>query len=234
MRWMSVAVIGLLLASMTAWGAESESEPDKKAAKVTRRQERQRALGRKEGGTLFAVQKKVYRPGHEFHVSGGWLPQDAFWKGYTGDFSYRYHFSDFFALEVIRLAYSRNFDTDLKEQLLTEFPEPLESDPFEEVQYIVSSHAVFKPFYGKSAFMNRKVLRQELYFLVGAGGIAWKIGSKSTGMRPTVDFGVGLRYWVSRRASVRLEALENIFMDADGSPDDMIYLSLGATIATFK
>lgn len=190
--------------------------------------------GLEEGGRLVAVQEKQFNPAHEFHISAGWLPQDAFWKGYTLDASYRYHFSDVFALEVFRFALSRNVDTDLKKQLLEEFPAPFEADPFEEVDFMLTSHAILKPFYGKSAFFNRGVVRQELYFLAGGGAIRWSIDDDVTGIRPTFDFGLGLRYWISRRVSVRLEALENLFVDADGSVDDMIYLSLGVTISTFK
>ena len=187
-----------------------------------------------EGGRLFVVQEKKFRPAHEFHFGTGYLPQDAFWKGYTIDLSYRYHFGDFFALEVFRFALSRNFDTDLKRQLLEEFPAPLQADPFEEVQFMFTAHAILKPFYGKSAFFNRRVLRQELYFMAGGGGINWKQGSEITGIRPTFDFGIGLRYWVGRRVSIRLEVVENLFLEADGTVDDMIYLSLGVTVNTFK
>ena len=70
--------------------------------------------------------------------------------------------------------------------------------------------------------------------MVGGGGIKWTINGRSTGVRPTFDFGIGLRYWISRRTSIRLEALENIVMEADGKTDDMIYLSIGVSIATFR
>src|SRR5947208_587784 len=52
-----------------------------------------------EGGATYAIQPRKYHPGHEFRLAAGYLPQDAFYKGTTVDFSYGYHFSDFFALE---------------------------------------------------------------------------------------------------------------------------------------
>ncbi len=188
-----------------------------------------------EGGTLFAVQPRKFRPGHEFRLAGGFLPQDAFYKGTTADFSYIYHFSDVFSLEVLRAVYSWNHETDLDDRLRSEFN--VENDPYEKVQYLFSTHAQITPLYGKHTIANRWIVHQELYFTGGIGGVGWLYhengrSDRPKNFRPAIDVGVGFRWWMSRLVSVKLEALENLYTKDDGSIDDQVYVSLGLSLTS--
>jgi outer membrane beta-barrel protein len=182
-----------------------------------------------EGGSLYAIQERKYRPGHEFRVAGGYLPQDAFYKGTTLDLSYAYHFNDFFSWEALRGMYSDNKDTDLTTRLRTEFK--VVNDPYEKVQYMLMSHFQLTPFYGKQTWMNRGVLHQELYFLAGPSGVGWVIhenghADHQKNFRPSVDLGFGFRAYASKLVSLKLEAFENFYKKEDGSIDEQAYVTL--------
>lgn len=190
--------------------------------------------GAVEGGSLYAIQPRKYHPGHEFRLATGYLPQDAFYKGTTFDFSYTYHFSDFFSWEALRGVYSYNKDTDLVRRLRDEFK--VINDPYEKVQYLFSTHFQITPFYGKQTLMNRGVIHQELYFLGGFGGVGWVIhengkADRPKNFRPAVDAGFGFRVYASKMVSFKLETYENFYQKEDGSFKDQVYVSLGISLS---
>src|SRR6476659_8576786 len=57
---------------------------------------------------VFSIQQRPYRLGHEFSLGLGVLPLDAFYKGMVIGAGYTYHFSDFWAWEMVNLNYSLN------------------------------------------------------------------------------------------------------------------------------
>lgn len=188
-----------------------------------------------EGGTLYVIQPRAYHPGHEFRIASGYLPQDAFYKGTTADFSYTYHFSDAVSWEVFRGVYSWNHDTDLVRRLRDEFK--VTNDPYEKVQYLISTHAQLTPFYGKQTLFNRGVVHQELYFLAGPGGVGWVIhengrADRPKNFRPAFDLGFGFRWYASRFLSFKLEGIENFFQKEDGSIDEQVYVTLGVSMSS--
>ena len=50
---------------------------------------------------VFSIQERPYRLGHEFTLGVGLLPMDSFYIGSVASGSYTYHFSDFWAWEMI-------------------------------------------------------------------------------------------------------------------------------------
>ena len=74
-----------------------------------------------EGGQLYAVQDRKYVSQHEFSLSLGMSPLDAFYKGYTGTFAYTFHFDDLWAWEILSGTYAIDVDTGLKKKLETEW-----------------------------------------------------------------------------------------------------------------
>lgn len=236
----SLLAVALFLVSLPAFAAQGDhpDRPDKpQAGQATPAPTPEIAnrISATEGGALYAIQPRRYHPGHEFRIAGGYLPQDAFYKGTTIDVSYGYHFNDFFALELLRGVYSWNHNTDLPYRLRHEFN--VEPDPYEKVQYLIASHAQFTPLYGKHALFNHWIIHQELYFLAGGGGVGWVIhengrSDRPETFRPAADLGFGFRWYASNAVSFKLEGLENFYEKRDGSLDHQIYVTFGVSLST--
>src|SRR5262245_13205759 len=88
-------------------------------------------------GTIAAVQERAYRMNHELSLALGVLPLDAFYKGVYGQVSYTYHFTDAFAWQVGRGAYSHSLNTGLRNELENGFG--VSPTRFDEVQYFIGS-----------------------------------------------------------------------------------------------
>lgn len=159
-------------------------------------------------GTTSAVQDRLYRMNHELSLGVGVLPADAYYKGYYGQVSYTYHFSDNFAWQVGRGAYSYNVETGLRSQLERDFGVAPTATAFEdEVEWMVGSDLMFSPFYGKTAILNSKVVHFEAFLLGGA--TVFKL-NREGGFRPGANLGLGIRVFKSDTLSFRLDVTNNI------------------------
>jgi outer membrane beta-barrel protein len=159
-------------------------------------------------GTISAVQDRLYQMNHELSLGIGVLPADAFYKGYTGGVSYTFHFTDSFAWQVGRGAYSYNVKTNLRRQLERDFGVAPTSSAFEdEVQWYVGSDLMWSPFYGKTAVLNSRVIHFEAFLLGGA--TVFKL-NREGGFRPGANLGLGLRFFRSDTVSFRLDVTNNV------------------------
>jgi len=159
-------------------------------------------------GKVEAIQNRAYRMGQEIEVSVGFLPWDAFYKGVAPEGSYTLHFSDFIAWEIARFGYSLNWDTNLKNQLLNLGVQPT---AFSEVQLFITSSIIWSPIYFKAAFSNSSISHGEFYFLAGGG--AFKLTNPSE-FQPSVDVGLGVRFFLTQVLSLRFEARENLLISS--------------------
>ena len=208
--WMFLVAAGLALSPLTAWAAEQE--------------------GWGEGGRIYAVQKKGTRYKHELHGAVGVLPMDAFYKGVAFGAGYTYRFSNHFGWEVLQGLFSANIDTGLKGNLQDIFN--VEPTAFREVKLLVNSNLVFVPIYGKVSWMNRKVIRMEC-FVTGGPGIAQyksyrRVGasgySEKSDIYFSANFGIGLRLFMNKRLSVRLDLRD--YMNFVDGVDNAAYFGL--------
>ncbi len=159
-------------------------------------------------GTVSAVQDRLYRLNHELTLGVGVLPADAYYKGYFAGLSYTYHFTDSFAWQVGRGAYSYNVETGLRRQLERDFGVAPTATAFEdEVQWMVGSDLVWSPLYGKMAFLNRSVLHFQTFLLGGA--TVFKL-NRDGGFRPALNVGLGVRFYKSQTVSFRLDVTNNV------------------------
>jgi len=185
-----------------------------------------------EGGKVYAVQKKGYLLKHELYGAVGVLPMDAMYKGVTFGGGYTYHFSHHFAWEAVQFLYSANIDTGLKKDLENSFDATPES--FREVQFLVNSNVVFVPLYGKMSWLNRNVVQMELYLTAGPGIAKYKEYELRGADTYTEEgkyyfsgnFGLGLRFFINQRFSVRLD-MRDYMNFIDGGVDNAAYFALG-------
>lgn len=160
-------------------------------------------------GTVSAIQERAYRMQHELDLSVGVLPLDAFYKGLYAQVSYTAHFTDFFAWQVGRAAYSYAAKTGLREQLERDFG--VLPTAFEEVQFFFGTDLLFKPFYGKLSVMNKSVVHGEVFFILGASLFKF-----TNAFRPGVNVGGGARVFVNRWVSFRLDVTNNFVIPIGG------------------
>jgi outer membrane beta-barrel protein len=193
------------------------------------------AFGQKEedddATPLSAVQERTYRMQHEFSLGIGVLPVDPYSKGLFAQFGYTAHFSDTFAWQVARGAYSYAVKTELRNQLERDFGRlPTE---FDEIQFFVGTNAVWTPIYGKLSVGNRWDVHGEVFLSVGA-----TLFKFTQNFRPGVNLGLGGRVFLNRALSLRLDLADNVVIPTGAAAPNLgnvlefslaLALNLGAT-----
>jgi outer membrane beta-barrel protein len=176
---------------------------------------------------LVAVQGRPYYLSHGLTANIGYLPSDAFNKGYTVGGSYTYYFSDFVGWEVVHANYSINQETKLKRNLKKDFNAEVEAVGFggvlDYIDYYATSNVVYTPLYNKSLLFNKTVVRGETSGLIGGGAAHFN----STGWKPMVTVGLMLRFFASARTSYVLDVRENVYFDKDTGANGMISMMVG-------
>lgn len=171
-------------------------------------------------GRIIAVDDREYRMVHEFSVHAGVLPADAMYVGLSLGGSYTLHLSELWAWEAISFHYSANIDTSLESQLSNRFG--VLPDPEPRLQYLLTTSAVFTPFFGKQAIFNSNVTLQGVFLAVGAG-IANLGGDDQDFFLPQISAGPGVRVFFGQVVSSRLDIRAvTTFDDVNGLQVDFL------------
>jgi outer membrane beta-barrel protein len=162
-----------------------------------------------EPSSLSAIQVRKYQLDHEFLFAGGVLPVDPFYKSVIGTVGYTLHFTDNLAWEVVQFSYAYNVETSLTRKVRrTAEADGVDAPKIPALQWMVATHLVLKPLYGKEAFFNTRVVHLEAFLLAGPAVLSMTEGSK---LDPGFDFGGGLRLWLSRTWSTRIDLGEVVY-----------------------
>ena len=91
------------------------------------------------------------------------------------------------------------------------------------------SNIVYKPFYGKFAFRNRKVVNSETFFLFGGGVVAFEnkrnFEESTSELAPSLSLGLGTRFFLSKRWAMNLE-LRNYTNFREVNTENRFYLGV--------
>jgi outer membrane beta-barrel protein len=205
-QWMVGVAFGLvLLCSQSAW-CDTQGSEEK----------------------VYAVQNRIYHRNHEIDLYAGYIADDDFSHVYPLGIGYTFHFNDHIAWEVGRAQYMYNVDKDLKNDLEQQFN--VQPERFAEQKYMLHSHLVYSPLYGKHAFMNRSVINNEIYFFAGPGIVHYE-WEYSTGESKTEDalslsLGVGLKYFLSKKICLNFE-IRDLYNMRENDSENNIYFGLG-------
>lgn len=176
---------------------------------------------------LVAIQDRAYYLNHDLTFQIGYLPSDAFNKGYTVGGSYTYYLNDYIGWEVVNGNYSFNSETSLKSDLRNNFGVAPENVGFggilDYIEWYATSNLVYTPLYTKSLLFNRRVVRGETSFVLGAGGAQFK----NTGMRLMVSGGVYLRFFSSSRSSWKFDFRNNVYFERELGAVNAMSLMIG-------
>jgi len=176
---------------------------------------------------VVAVQNRTYYLNSDLTVNLGWLPSDAFNKGYTIGGSYTYFFSDYLGWEVVNANYSFNSETNLKKDLLENFGAAVENVGFggilDFIVYYFTSNVVYTPLYTKSLLFNKNIVRGEVSFVFGAGGA----GFDESGLRALITAGAYLRFFTKEDRSWKFDFRNNVYFEKSLGAVNTISLMVG-------
>jgi outer membrane beta-barrel protein len=174
----------------------------------------------------YAVQSRLFKLGGELNVAAGLLPINAFNKGLTIGGSFTYHFSNAWAWEVINGSYVyKQLDTGLKTELLDNFD--VQPTDIAALDLMMSSSLVLKPFYGKLAVFNRRVIHAEVS--VPFGITLGRYTNPQTYL-PGPNLGAIVRVYMGPHTSLRIDVRENILFNHWHTRNEL-HVSLGLSFA---
>lgn len=178
---------------------------------------------------VFAVQNRLFHRNHEIALNIGYIADDEFFMVYPISLGYTYHLNDKFSWEVGRLQYFFNKDRGLK-GTLEDAPFNAQPEFFSEPKYMVNSHLIFRPLYGKSAFLNKSVINHETYLFAGPGLTGYE-KTYSTGDTDTEDvlnlsFGAGFKYFLNQNWCLNVE-VRDIISFRDDDNENNVYFGIG-------
>lgn len=179
-----------------------------------------------------AIQNRKHVLKSELAVAIGTLPVDALYKGLTATGSFTFHFSNNWAWEIFHVGYSKNFWTSLRRDLEENWRNPSSPQVIPEIMLFGDTNLVFKPFYGKLAYLNRSLVYGEFYLAAGPA-VAWYDVDKDR-LSIGADVGFGFRvhltpYW-SVRFDVRYYRFQSLEKPKETRGDDVLFLSLGMAL----
>ena len=174
---------------------------------------------------VYAVQNRIFHRNHEIDLYGGYFTGDDFYQAYPLGIGYTYHFNNHFSWEVARAQYNFNMEKDLKSNLEDNFG--ITPEYFPEPKYMLHSHLVFQPLYGKSALMNRWIANNEIYVFGGAGiaNYEWQYSTGETYTENAISFsfGGGLRYFISKKFCVKFEIRDLVTLREDATQNNLYF-----------
>jgi outer membrane beta-barrel protein len=177
---------------------------------------------------LVAVQNRKYNVNKNISVHLGYIPDDAFTKGYLVGGAYTYYFSDFAAWETINANYVFKSDTGLLKDIKSRFAlRPEDERALDFVEYYVTTGFVYTPIYNKNLFFNSKIVNGEQSFVVMGGLTRFYKG----GFLPAFGGGIIFKYFISEKTSVKLDFRDLVAIDPERGLDGIIELKVGLDIA---
>ena len=179
---------------------------------------------------VHAIQDRIYQKSHELGIAAGYIPDENYYEAFPVGAYYMFTFNELFAWEVARAQWIFTSDKDVKNDLENDFG--VRPSEFSEPKYSIYSHAVFTPFYGKDAVLNRGIVNRETYFLLGGGIVNYdnkeNFEDSSSETAPSLSFGVGQKFFLKENYALNLE-LRSITNFREDDTEWRIYLgaSLG-------
>jgi outer membrane beta-barrel protein len=176
---------------------------------------------------IVALQTRDNYLNKGFTFSIGYLPSDAFNKGLIFGGSYTHFFTDYFAWEIVNGQYAINFETSLKDDLINNFPLEIENVGFDgrldHVQYYATSNVLYTPFFTKSLLFDDAIVLGEMSFLFGGGVVRFE----KTGIKPLIDTGLYLRYFLGQSSSLKFDFRVNFYHDQERGLGNFLSFIIG-------
>ena len=187
----------------------------------------------KEEAQIYAVQNRIFHRDHEVNFNLGYITNEDFYHSFPIGFGYIYNFSENYAWEVARAKYVVTTENDLKSDIEQNFG--VTPSEFAKPTYMVYSHLMYKPFYGKNAVLNKGIINHETYLFAGAGIVNYDwhypeghplYHTNQSEMVPSLSFGIGTKYFLNEKFCLNFEIHDRMNFREDGMKN-RITLSVG-------
>ena len=175
---------------------------------------------------VVAVQNRPYYSNKDLTFQLGWLPSDAFNKGYSAGASFTAYFLDYLGWEVLNANYVVNSETSLKgefEKLNINVQNQGFSGALDYMRYYALSSLVYTPFYNKSLLFNDKVVHGNTSIVVGAG----VAGFNETGSRLMVSAGLVLKFFTKDNRAWKFDFRNNVYFEETLGPVYAMSIGVG-------
>jgi outer membrane beta-barrel protein len=204
--WRGVLAGGVLVGGILLWSSLAAAEELLPQAESD------------EDQSIPVIQNRKYNMVHEIDLALGILPADPYYKGFTGTAAYVWHFSDNFGWEIVHADFSVNTPSKLKQEVeRIALATGARSPNFPEILVMAGTRLMFKPLYGKEAFLNTQVVNMEAFLHAGPTWlyVLGVVGSQGNARdRPDIfglDLGGGVRMHMNEWFSLRLDISEILF-----------------------
>jgi len=174
---------------------------------------------------VSAIQERLFQRDHEIGLLLGYLSNSDFYHVYPIGINYTFHYNEYIAWEVARVQYMLNQEKDLKSDLEKNFGAT--PSQFSEPKYMLHSHFVLKPLYGKDALWNSGIINRETYFFLGGGIVnyekqySWGEPDNETAL--SVSFGLGTRYFLSENVCLHFEIRDLVNMKEEKTENNLSF-----------
>ena len=174
---------------------------------------------------ISAIQDRIYHRYHELNLSIGYIPDDDFFYLYPVGLSYSFNFNDYLSWEVVRGLFVMNQEKDLKKNLETECG--VTPKEFDKPEYMLHSHLVVRPLYGKAALWNTGIINRESYFFLGGGMVNYETeysyGEPDSKNVPSLSFGIGTKYFLNEHISLNFEIRDIVNFKEDETVNNIMF-----------
>lgn len=167
----------------------------------------------------IAMQSRRYEMPNSILASVGYMPVDAFNRGFPIAAAYRHKLTDYLTWEALSFSYNVNQDTTLKSDLkglkgaLAARGQSLNDvgigGKMDYPAMIAMTGLLFSPIYSKNLFFNSIQVYNETGIYFGAG----MINFNEIGALPTIVPGLSSRFYLSRNSAVNGYFRDYFFVD---------------------
>lgn len=161
---------------------------------------------------ILAIQRRPYLLKKEIALNLSYLPLDNFTRYFSLGLSPTYYFNDYLGWEVVNANLAKANSTGLNEFIRSH---GAETDPFDILQWYVTTNIIYTPIYMKNLFMNDSVVWGDLSF-VGGYGISSFRDAKNVHV---IDGGFFMRIFVAERWALRLDLRQFVYFSAGINPN---------------
>lgn len=155
---------------------------------------------------VISIQKRAYNLSDEVTGQFSYLPMDSFTNYFTLGGAFTHYFNDFLGWEALNLEYANSYSTGLTGLLNTKYQ--VQTEPFDIINYYGTTNLVYTPMYMKNLLFNSGIVYGEISFVGGLGITKFN----TSGNVSTVDFGMIMRYFLSKSTSLKFDFREYVYL----------------------
>lgn len=169
-----------------------------------------------------AVRKRtLYRKGRVSVAPGLALTlNDAYRRNILLGVDSVYNFSDEFGVGLTAM-FGLAYNTALADQLEDKRSNSVNRGGFADVNYVLTSEAIYTPIYGKAAFAGRISVAYDIHLLAGGGLMGFSGDAGLDSVSPVVSLGAGMRVFVQKALSVTFQVRDYLVYRADNAVPDV-------------